>query len=339
MQSTQLTCLLFNDLEPWERRVFEGVIEGLSSLMSVETVWVTESQRGFFKHNYRGNFWVISKQWYRALNFLTARGHREQKIFVSILDLNDEARPLSGLSILPLFNKLPKTVTLLVHNPAEYRFFNEIKKIHSAQLKWIELPFIPNTRTLEPSGNGKFVVGTLCQFKPESNVPFLLSLSHFVSMVDSQVRFRIMGRGPLYGHYSRMVSELGLENQVSIVETVSEEPVGSLDLFLYFPIRAPHFIPLLVAAANRVPVISFRIEGLEDWFGFEEKSTLVSNYEIKSIGSKILELKEDPEKRKMLALKFVANTSNKFSLENVSKKFLNLFSNDSDRENLLPKAA
>ena len=73
MNSNQLTCFLFNDLEPWERTTFEGLIEGLSGLMKIETIWVTESQRHYFRKQVTGNFWIISKNWRRACEFLSAK--------------------------------------------------------------------------------------------------------------------------------------------------------------------------------------------------------------------------------------------------------------------------
>ncbi len=336
-----LTCFLFNDLDPSERSSIEPILENLSQFAQIETIWVTEAQRRFFKKRAQGDFWIVARDWRRALDFLSVKSYNSGKVFVSILYTPQEEKQLYGLSFQPFFSSLPKSTTLIVYSPLEYRFFRDIKKIPESQLKLGSLMMPKRVWQSFPNRNsGKFQVGTFCDFSMESNINFLLCVAHFVSKQSSQIHFNILGRGPLYNHFSRMVSALDLNKAVSIIETVSESVVGSLDLFLYAPLRNYHFIPVMIAGAYQVPVISVEIPGIEDFIVPEKSGILIPSYEIKTMGIKILELYQEQSRRNELGLELNAQLCRSASLNVVTQQYQNLFfGEESFNEKNLEKAA
>lgn len=295
------TILLFNDLEAWERACIEPIIERLSQTALIETVWVTEAQRRFFKKNRHGNFWIVSKNWRRALDFLSAQHHEKGQLFISVLGAAQEKKKLYGLSLYSWNSKIPKTATLIVYSPLEFQFLKEIEKVPGEQL---QLGLLPPPKSETSAGYAsltrKFEVGTFCDFSSESNISFFLSVAHFVTQQNSKIHFNILGRGLLYDHFSKMISELELEAKVSVVETVSETAVNYLDLFVYFPLRNYHFIPLLIAGAYGVPVVSSEIPGIENFILPDKTGILVPSFDIKAMGEKILELEKDSARRLQL---------------------------------------
>lgn len=330
MDANKLTCLLFNDLYPWERKVFETLIEGLSSSMKVETIWVTEAQRRFFTKKLEGNFWILSKHWRRAIHFLSAHHYRAGKLFVSVLDLNDEDKTIYRLSLQAVLAKLPKTLTLLSHSPTEYRFLKEIKRVPQERLQRLALPVMTPRKNKNKVSQKTFQVGTLCHFVQESNIPFLLGVAHFVTKIDPDIKFHILGGGPLYGHFAKMVSDLDLEKRVNIIETVSDELLSHLDSFLYTPLRDPHFVPLILAAYHQIPVISVDIDGVRDLITSEKSGVVLPNYEIKSMGQKILELKNDVNQRHLFAENLTLNLKSKFSVDVLLSDYQRVFGGDID---------
>ena len=333
MPSKKLTCFLFNDLEPWERAGVEPIIENLCEYAIIETIWVTESQRRFFKIKPQGDFWIVARDWQRALDFLAAKYYSSGKIFVSILHSKSEEKKMYGLSFKSIFSPLGKAITLIVYSPLEYRFFKEIKKIPEAQLKLSSLAIGKTKPQInQTSSTGKFQVGTFCDFSTESNINFLIGISHFITNQTSQVHFNILGRGPLYSHFSKMLIELELDHRVSIIETVSESTVGALDLFIYAPLRNHHFIPVLIAGAYKVPVISIDVPGIEEFIITGESGIVMPSNDIKLMGEKIIQMLHSKEMRQTMGAKLQTHIENIASPSTVSRSYRDLFFQESEKD-------
>ncbi len=325
MTKNRLKCFLFNDLEPWERRSVEALLEEISTRISVETIWVTESQRRFFHFTGEGQYWIVAKNWQRALHFLSSKRFKSGKLYVSVLDVNQHKSSLYGLSFQSILSRSSKSLTFLVHSPMEYRFLRDIKKVPQEQVQLLPLPFYRSSRSYQRKNSDEFRLGTLCQFDTESNIPFAIAVSHFIKQCAPQVRMDIMGRGPLYNHFAKMVNELEIGEMTNVVETVSDFDISQWDLFLYFPLRNAHFIPVMLAAASKVPVLSVDIPGIEKFITSGKNGVVLSSYEIKSMGEKIIELMNNPFQRKTMAENLWNDLREKYSLETISEQYYRLF--------------
>lgn len=341
MNFKRLTCFIFNDLEPWERGAIEPILESLSRYAFIETIWVTESQRRFFKSKPQGDFWIIARNWIRALDFLSAKGYRSGKLFVSVLNGSPEEKRLYDLSFQNFFSSLSDSTTLIVYSPLEYRFFKDIKKVPESQLKLASLALPkPSLTPFSPTGKNKIEVGTFCDFSVESNINFLLGVAHFVTKINSEVHFNILGRGPLYGHFSKMICDLNLSEKVSIVETVTDSVISSLDLFLYSPLRNHHFLPVMLAGSYQVPVISIDVPGIEKFIITGRTGFVLPSFEIQSMGEKIIDLINQPELRVGLGRGLKLQVEQLASIDLVSNQYRDMFFNQkSVEESNLRKAS
>lgn len=325
MVSRNLTCLLFNDLESLERSSIEPMIENLSSWLPIETVWVTEAQKRFFKGKVSGDFWVISRNWRRALEFLAYKAYRGGRVFVSVLNTQQEEKNLYRLFFQPFLTSLPKFITLIVHSPMEYHFFRDIKKVPISQLRYapVAVPVQGKPQLKQPSN--KFEVGTFCDFSAESNINFLLAVAHFVCKQNSQIHFNILGRGSLYSHFSKMIHSLGLNEFVSLVETQSVDSVGVLDLFLYVPLRNHHFIPVMLAGVHSLPVLSVELPGVQELILPGETGLLLSSFEVRLMGEKILDLSKNEGLRGSLGRALNQHLQQSFSPKFLNEKYRETF--------------
>ncbi|MFM8315263.1 MAG: glycosyltransferase, partial [Deltaproteobacteria bacterium] len=95
--------------------------------------------------------------------------------------------------------------------------------------------------------------------------------------------------------------------------------------FLYFPLRNAHFIPVMLAAASKVPVLSVDIPGIEKFITSGKNGVVLSSYEIKSMGEKIIELMNNPFQRKTMAENLWNDLREKYSLETISEQYYRLF--------------
>jgi glycosyltransferase involved in cell wall biosynthesis len=343
MNFKRLTCFLFNDLEPWEREAVEPILESLSKFAFIETVWVTDSQRRHFKSKPKGDFWIVSRNWLRALDFLSAKNYRSGNLFVSVLNGSPEEKRLYDLSFQAFFAGFGDSTTLLTYSPLEYRFFRDIKKIPESQLKLasLALPLLkPLSSPFSPREKDKLEVGTFCDFSVESNINFLLGVAHFVTQRNSKVHFNILGRGPLYGHFSKMICDLDLSEKVSIVETVSDSAIGSLDLFLYSPLRNHHFLPVMLAGAYKVPVISVGLPGIESFITPGRTGFVIPSFEIQAMGEKIIEMLDNSELRAELGLGLKNRVESLASIDLITEKHREIFfSEKAIEERTLRKAS
>lgn len=327
MNPTPLTCLFFNDLEPYEKIFIEPLMEKLSESTSVETVWVTEAQRGFFRRKkLEGDYWIVSRNWRGALDFLAVNSNRAGRIFVSVLGTAREEKGLHGLTLQSFKSPIPKPVTLIAYSPLEFRFLRDIKRIPETQLKMSSLP-LPSDWSLDSclNPNEKFQVGTFCDFSSASNINFLIGVAHFVSKQNTQIHFNVLGRGPLYAHLVKMVNSLGLNQTVSIVETTSPSSIRSLNLFLYAPLRNHHFIPLMLAGAYSVPVVSVDLPGIEAFISEGHTGFIIPSYDIRAMGEKVIKLYLEKALRDSLGGQFNRDLKKNLSLDVVARNYESIF--------------
>ncbi len=339
MTLNNLTCLLFNDLESFERSSIEPIIEKLSDSTAIETIWVTEAQRRFFRKKIKGDFWVIARDWRRALDFLSLESFRDGRVFVSVLNTKQEEKRLYGLPFRTFLKSLPKSLNFIVHSPLEFHFFQNIKKVPLTQLKIAPLAMPAHLKPRPQRSSNKFEIGTFCDFSLESNINFLIGVAHFISKQTSQVHFNILGRGPLYAHFSQMINSLQLNDVVSIVETQSESSVGVLDLFLYAPLRNHHFIPVMLAGAYAVPVIATDLPGIQDFVSNEKTGFILPSYEAQVLGGKILEFLKNPSLGSTLGLALNQYLNQNFSHHFITQKYRDIFFGDASKVESLPTAA
>ena len=325
--SSKLTCLLFNDLYPWERSALDPLIQRLEKDLQLETVMVTESERRYFKKERQGNFWVVARNWFDALAFLSGARYQHGKIFLSVFQESSEKRPLHSLILNFLKPALPNHCHLLVHSPLDYRFYAEIEgfkkgeRVTMVPLTLPDLKEIPSVKSV----NESLTIGTYGDFTSENNINYLLGVAHYITQVNSKIQFRVLGRGPLYTHYLKMIQDMGLSGRVSVAETVDPKDIALLDVLLYLPFKNHHFIPVLLAASQRIAVLSVEVLGIEQYLQDGHSGFVVPLNEIKPMGELVLRLSQDPHIRLEMGKKLLDQLKTRFDLESVIPSYVSLF--------------
>ncbi len=153
---------------------------------------------------------------------------------------------------------------VLAHSEFAFRFLGEMERIPASRLKQLPLPYFESTRPAPLAfGNGPVTIGVLGPFATETNLQFALNVAHYLAQRRTDVRFRLVGGGPLRAHLITTILELGLSRTVELIEPRGKWEGSGLDLLLYHPLRNEHHIPLLIAAAEGVPAICSEILGVE----------------------------------------------------------------------------
>lgn len=324
-----IQCVFYGDLLPWEKQAITPVINVLSRHVPLHVLEVEKGQPLSRKQLQPSVQWLFARDWQRAVAELRldkARG----EVFASVFGLSQKGGSLFTVLWKQFFSGLPKNLKLITHSKINHRFFSEIAKLDKAKLFFLPLCFGEATTPEKPmarKGEDGFVIGTFGAFEPESNLNYVLNVAHSVCHQKKFVQFRIMGSGKLAPHIQRMIRELNLEKNVTVVDTSAGEEIGSLDLLLYTPTRNNHFLPLHYAATAKVPVLASQCFGIEDYITEAHSGFIVPINETAPMVEHILNLFGDSTLRKNIAKNFRAHMEECFSVEKLLSAYAEVLSN------------
>jgi glycosyltransferase involved in cell wall biosynthesis len=103
----------------------------------------------------------------------------------------------------------------------------------------------------------------------------------------------------LEAHFKRQIQEFGLSAYFEFNPEGASLP--SLDLILFAPNQSAHFLPILIGAALRVPVLSVELPGIEEFIRDGKEGFLFSVHDVKSPSELIRRLTGNPALKKALA--------------------------------------
>lgn len=329
--NTPLHCYIFPDLLPWERAALESLVFVLSKLCPLKIIDVSGHDPLVFPETGGAIHWVLSKNWKKAARKVW--NVPSPKIYFSVLSSHSEPSSLQTLFLDHFRKGHSSRIHLITHSPLSFRFYREMERFSCDQVTELPLP-MPGPEMVRPQervGNAKEVtVGIFAPFTSESNLNFTMNIAHYLSRRRSNVRFRILGSGPLYSHVSRMALELGLHG-LSVTEVVTSDAMRCLDIFLYTPLRNVHFLPVLLAAQSKIPLLVSDLPGMEEYVTDAHSGFIVPHNETKPIAELVLRLVDQGFLRHALAQESYRSLSRKFSLENVAKKFIDFFDGKNSR--------
>lgn len=342
--TAQLKCFIFPDLLPWERESILPLLDPLSRRCNLETIEVRDSQRGVLRQAKASEkVWVIAKNWPQAVRFLGGQ-QTSASVFASVMGHTQTRRPLPLVFWERFKKSTPATVRLIAHSPLNFRFLKEMEAYPESQVSLLHLPFsetlashFQKNARVRPEGAR---IGTFARFSSENNLNFFLNIAHYICQKKPQTRFRIFGSGELYAHLADMVVDLKLDEQVTIVESLSPHEIDALDLMLFAPIRNDHFLPLLIAAAARLPVLCSEVPGVEAYIEHGKTGFIYRTNETKPMAEKALELLDHTSVRRTLSDQFYKTISAKYAGERLAEQYWRVFFQpSSESAQPLPEAA
>lgn len=201
------------------------------------------------------------------------------------------------------------------------------------------IPFGVDTNFFKPinpqKDNEKFRILSIGYLIERKGFEYLIKSVKEVLKEHINVKLKIVGSGPLERHIKELINELKLENNIQIINNVSDEKLlelyNSSDLFVLPSIVDSQGnteglgVVLLEAMACKLSVIGSNIGGIPDIIQDGETGLLVPEKDIMGISKAIIELIENEELREFIALKGYKMVKDKFSWEKIGKKYLNIY--------------
>ena len=136
----------------------------------------------------------------------------------------------------------------------------------------------------------------------------------------------IVGEGPERAALERLAAASGLGRHVSFAGTVwpTREVLRGADLFLFPSLDEPQGLALLEAAATGVPIVASRTGGIPEMVD-ESSAVLVPPGDAAALGSAIVRLLADPERRAALAEQ-AARRVHRFDIRPIASRYEALYS-------------
>ena len=293
-----ITVVYFPDLDGWEKEGLRGLVDALRLCAEVHEVEVDSLHRPVSVEAPGRVFWLLSRRWERALEKIIVPPGSQ--VLVSLLESTPRHASLGGAFWRHLQAVVPEGAQLVAHAPLSYRFLVEMRRFDPSRCFYLPLP-VGKAYGAPKAAPQEFTVGALGRFTVEQNFNFIINVAHSVISQDPQVRFELMGDGPLKTHLGDMVRELGLSRNVSVLGWQPSR-FSQLDALVYAPLQNFHFIPVLEAAAHSIPVVACDFPGTEVLLE-PGKSGLISPInETGSLSSHILQIRKESSLRTQLGL-------------------------------------
>jgi glycosyltransferase involved in cell wall biosynthesis len=147
------------------------------------------------------------------------------------------------------------------------------------------------------------VVGTVANYRPEKGQRYLIEAAAIVRRTVPDVRFVLVGNGPLEGDLRRQVAELGLEDTVILpgYRGPATSILSAFDVFILPSIYEGLSIAALEAMAAARPMIVSAIGPLQELMGDPPAGLVVPHSQPEAIASALVEVLTDPVLERRLA--------------------------------------
>ena len=145
-------------------------------------------------------------------------------------------------------------------------------------------------------------VGVMGRLVPQKGHRYFIRAAHEVARLRSDVRFVVVGEGPLDAPLREMVRELGLERYVAFTGATRDavRALNDLDILVMPSLWEGLPYVLLEALALEKPVIATRVNGIRDVVEEGKTGILVRPGDPEELARAILKLMDDREMRARL---------------------------------------
>lgn len=146
------------------------------------------------------------------------------------------------------------------------------------------------------------LVGTVANFRPSKGHTILLEAAVRVKRAVPQVRFVLVGLGPLESDIRRRARDLGLDTTVIFAGARDDAPrlAGAFDVFALSSVHEGLAIALIEAMTLGRPAVVTRVGGLTEVVEHEKQALLVDPGDPKGLSDAIISLLRDSDLRRRL---------------------------------------
>jgi len=203
-----------------------------------------------------------------------------------------------------------------------YRFRQEkIDVIHNG------IPVPSRVPSPDSSTFGRFHVGTVGRMVPVKDFNLFLDVAAEIKRHTDEVRFTILGDGPLRKELIRKAAELKLADCVEFLPTRADPfpYYQSLDLFLNTSLHEGIPLTILEAMALGRPVVAPKVGGLPEIISHGEDGLLVEGREPEKFARLCLELMENKDLRMNVGDRAAKKIATYFSSSRMASAYLQLY--------------
>jgi glycosyltransferase involved in cell wall biosynthesis len=171
------------------------------------------------------------------------------------------------------------------------------------------------------------VIGTVGSLVIEKGHIYLLEAARQILDVVKDLKFLIIGDGPLRKALEEKSEELGLKKDVIFMGQRKDIPelLTAMDIFVLPSIKEGLPVALLEAMAAKRPIVATRVGAIPRVIESKDIGILVEPRDISGLRDALASLIDDPERMKLLARGGFGRVSMDFSSDEMCKHYLELY--------------
>lgn len=175
--------------------------------------------------------------------------------------------------------------------------------------------------------NGVFVVGTVSRLHEQKGHFLLLQAAALIRQAHPQVRFRVIGDGPLRESLEAQARELGVDEAVEFLGARDDIPsqMRNFDLFVLPSLWEGLPYVLLEAMAAGLPVVAADVSGAREIIADGTEGVVVPLRDPQALAAAVIDLMEDGARRAALGAKGAQVVRDRFGLEAMIEQTMGVY--------------
>lgn len=172
-----------------------------------------------------------------------------------------------------------------------------------------------------------FHIGTVGRMVPQKDFELFLEIAALVIAQVENVKFSILGDGPLKDSLGRRIKDLGLEDKVELL-LPRPDPFPyyhSLDMYLNTSLFEGIPLTILEAMVCGVPVVAAAVGGNPEVISHDEDGYLVPGRDPLAFVQPCLELIRDPSLVKRMGMSAITKVTSCFSVDRMAESYKALY--------------
>jgi glycosyltransferase involved in cell wall biosynthesis len=176
--------------------------------------------------------------------------------------------------------------------------------------------------------DGRFIVGTVGRLHEQKGHVYLLEAAEQIRQSHPQVRFRIIGDGPLRERLQADVRARRLDDIVDFLGARSDVPaqMQEFDLFVLPSLWEGLPYVLLEAMAAGLPIVATEVDGVREVITGGEEGLLVPPRNAQALAAAVLELAANGARRAQMGARGSRAVRERFSLEGMIEQTASVYS-------------
>lgn len=184
-----------------------------------------------------------------------------------------------------------------------------------------------NMRNQLGFGEKTRIVGTIGSLGIEKGHIYLLEAARHILNIVNDLKFLVVGDGPLRKPLEKKSEELGIKKHVIFLGQRKDIPelLMAMDIFVLPSIKEGLPMALLEAMAAKRPVIATRVGAIPKVIENKDTGVLVEPKDISGLRDAIINLLSDPGRMDLLAREGFRRVCTNFSSDEMGKHYLKLY--------------